>query len=354
MRQSLSELYVQYPFDRDEHHWSSTRPLEVAIASGAELHLQDDPLTYLDDMQREDHERSININNALLNLPPEAVIDNFGVEVGLWASITSFLDHDNDAINIVLGEKYRYNLEDIKISRGWMWRNHYNSSAKEVLAQYSLMKAVREQVIENIDLPALLRESAKEGVELSNSRIADYTLEPIEVDDYNHYYDGGSIKGWDIDENKGIAYDSWLDTPTGFALLYKGAPNAMAGLAMNGLNEVMLHQLQGVQAKRIDVTKSPYSPDRVTGSVSSRGLAPLDWQKVMVEVAEQVATNLALPRTGIQSAKNNVWTEKRLPRDTEPHLPIEKAIKAYDEPAKRLGYRKMKNDQRGNWHKNVA
>jgi len=354
MSESLADLHARYPYDRDERYWQGSRSLEEAIAIAGDLHLQPDPLTYLDAIREQDHGHAIAVNDALLFLPPEAVIENFGEEVGLWTSLASSISGDNKAINAVLAEKYAYDLDDLEIARGWVWRHGFSASPKQTLAQYGLMQSMKQDVLARVDLSRIVYESAKDGIKLSESRIADYTIEPIEVERYNSYYDGGQVKGWDLDRSKAIGYDSWLDAPTGFALMYKGVPNAMAGLAMSELDEVMVHQLQGVQRKRVDLTKSSYSDDFVIGTVSSRGLYPLDWQKTLVTVAEHIAIETGATRAGILAAKNNVWIRPRMPSDTEPHLPIDKAIQAYDEPARRLGYEKDSSDKKDNWHKRVA
>jgi hypothetical protein len=353
MKESVADLHARHPYDKDERYWDHYLSLDEAIAAAGDLHTQDDPLTYLDTLKESDSRRAHAINKALLFLPPQVVIDSLGDEIGLWTSLSTSLQRENDAINSALHDSRGYNITDLEIARGWNWRkSSFSSSVKPILAQYGLMQAMRDGITEQVDLPAILQNSAKPGIVLSASRIDDYSTIPIEADEYNSYYDGGSVKGWGEDEDKKIKYTSWIDTPTGFALTYKGAPNAMAGLAMNGLSEIMIHQLQGVQARKIDPTKSYYSGERIVGKVSSRGLMPIDWQKVMVAINEQVAQSMDLPRVGIQAAKNNVWTKKRLPRDEEPHLPIDRAIKAYDEPAERLGYARD-IDKREDWHKEL-
>jgi hypothetical protein len=354
MKESLSELYVRHPFDHDERYWRGKKSLEETIASAADLHLLEDPIQHLEELHVKDFHAANDINDALLGLPPEAVIHSLGDEIALWSSLTSSISGDNDKMNKALEEVSGHSAENLEIARGWNWRQERGTShrIKAVLAQYGLMQSLGSGVVEDIDLPAILHASVREGVELSAKRIEDYELIPIETARYNSYYDGGSVKGWETDKEKRVAYDTWLDSPSGFGLLYKGMPNAMAGIAMKGLDEVLLHQIQGVQAHRIDPTQSAYSDGYDLGRISSRGLAPLDWQKVLVTINEQIAGTLGHEKTGILAAENNVWIKKRMSRDTEPHLPIEKAIQAYDVPAQRLGYTRG-TEQKPNWHKTL-
>lgn len=355
MKKPLAELYAQHPFNDDERWWPATLPLDDAIAAGSELHTLKDPLTYLDAMHQTDRSLHSALNFALLSLPPAAVADNFGEDIALWTSVASVVAGHNDEMNAYLLSAYGHSSEDLAIARGWQWRRGgYESSAKVTLAQYGLMRAMRSELCSDLDVPALIQSAAKPGVTLSPTRIDDYSLIPIEADPYNPCYDGGRVKGWHDDEVKQIAYQSWIDAPTGFALTYKGVPNAMAGVAMRGIDELMLYQIQGVQAKKIDPSKSRCSSDYIVGAVSSRGIAPLDWQKLIVSTTESMASSLGLTQTGIQAAANNVWAKPHLWNDTKPHLTVEQATKAYDEPAKRLGYAKRSDDKKNNWHKTIS
>jgi hypothetical protein len=353
MAESLAQLYTRHPFDSDEKYWRSSVSLEDAVHAAGDVHLQPDPIDYLETIREDDSSCSSAITEALLSLPPEVVIEQLGEEIALWASLSNSVMGDDEKINSALAKMRGITIEDLEIAQGWSWRKDgFDRDPKRVLAQYGLMQSMKDGVVDRVDLPAILENSARPGITLSNSRIDDYALTPIETDTYNWYYDGGHVKGWGVDTERSISISSWLDTPTGFALTYKGVPNAMAGLAMNGLNEIMLHQIQGIQIDRVDLTKSVYSEEHYVGKISSRGLMPLDWQKVLVQINEHIAELLDKNNTAIQSAANNVWIHKRFPKDTEPHLPYEKAINAYDVPAERLGYTRAVDGQK-NWHKHL-
>src|SRR5664279_2284738 len=321
-----------------------------------ELHTQDDPVQYLDDLREKDHMAAHAVNKSLQFLPPKVLLQNFGAEVGVWSSVNTAIMHDNDGVNAALRDDAGYNLDDLETARIWEWQKVYGSSGKNILAQYALMQGMKGDLLDQVDVPELLTECAGPGVELSQKRIDQYELAPLELDKLNVWDLGGYAKGWDREISDRLAYFLWLDAPIGYALMYKGLPNAMGGIAMRGTSELMIHQLQGVKAKTIDQTKSTWRPkERYPGSVSSRGLMPLDWQKFMVGVNEQIAKHLGLQTTGIQSGENNVWTKRILPRETEPHLTVESAQRSYDVPAQRFGYeRNPDDDDRNNWHKPVG
>ena len=351
MKQSVAELHATYPYNPDENSWRGTISFESAAAMAGDLHLQEDPVTYLDDLKVQDSEKASAIRDSLLYLPPKVLIDEIGVDVAAWTSVSTVVMGMNEKLNDELERTAGYNLDDLEAARSWEWRQYFRSLGRPILTHYNLMQRMRGDLLDNIDLPEILHESVKDGVELSNARINDYALIPLETESYSTYYSGGRVKDWSGDATETTAYHLWLDAPSGFALTYKGLPNAMGGIAMYGTDELMMHQLQGVQGKKVDPSKSPYDHSRYTGIVKARGLAPFDWQKIMTSVTEQLADTLDLDYAGLQSGKNNVWTEKRMPNDTEPHLPIETAEKIYDGAAMRLGYTRRDDDVRGNWHK---
>lgn len=318
------------------------------------VYLQDDPVRYLDDLLTNDYPQASAIRDSLLFLPPKVLINELGSDIAAWTSVSTAVSGMNDELNEELEHAAGYKMDDLEVARSWEWRQHMRILGKPILAQYDLMQHMRSDLLQEVDLPKLLHTSAKQDVTISDSRIKDYELIPLEADPYTTYYSGGRVKDWSGDKTETLAYHLWLDAPTGFALTYKGMPNAMGGVAMYGTDELTMYQLQGVQGKRIDPSKSEHAKDRFTGIVKARGLAPFDWQKLMVGVTEQLAGAIGLGSVSLQSGKNNVWTQKRMPNDTEPHLPIETAKKIYDETAIRLGYTKQTGDTRGNWHKPVV
>lgn len=356
MAQTLAELHAQHPYDKRERSWymrSRDVSLDEAVAFGANLHLLDNPLEYLDSLNKDDFATANAIRRALLFLPPEVVIENYGTDVALWASVSSNIGGDEKEIYQELQDNHGYDVSSLEAARNWEWVHTYHNDVQHVIGQYALMQSLRLGVLDTVDLPNILQASARDGVELGASRVEDYALAPIEAN-YNSYYHGGRVKQWGGNFSETLRYNGWLDTPAGFTLTYKGVPNAMGGLAMYGNDELMLYQMQGVRGTRLDPTKSIYDKERAVGTVSSRGLAPIDWQKVMVEVTEDIARQNGIRRIGIQAAKNNVWIKERMSGDTEPHLPIDNAIRAYDVPAERLGFGKSAEDKRDNWHRDVS
>lgn len=349
---SVAELHATHPYDRQERYWGYTVPFEDAVGMARELHEQDDPVQYLDDLLKSDHQKAAAINRALLFLPPEVVLDNFGHEVTAWISSNTDVQGDNDGINKLLESEAGYNLEDLETSSQWQWNKHYNSLGKPILANYQFMQHMKDTALANIDREKLLTAHARPDVTLSAKRLDDYALIPLRLEEYNTSQAGGWVQDWSNDRSETIGYNMWLDAPTGYALTYKGLPNAMAGLAMRGVDELMLYQIQGVRGDILDPNVSQFSVERVVGKVKSRGLAPIDWQAFMVATAESLGKNLGVRQLGIQAGKNNHWIKPRR-RDEEAHISRETAERAYDATAQRLGFTKSDDDKKGNWHKTI-
>lgn len=259
---------------------------------------------------------------------------------------------DNDGINKVLETRAGYNLEDLEVSRLWQWNQYYSSQGKPISANYQLMQSIKNGALDKLDLPKLLQQNAKPNVTLSAKRLADYALMavPLGENAYNPSFKGGWTRDWARQIDDDTRYDVWLDAPIGFALMYKGLPNALAGVAMRGSDEIIIHQIQGIRGSKVDSTKR-FTDEYVIGQIKSRGLAPIDWKKLLVDATEQIGENAGLKRIGIQAAKNNVWCNQ--PRSNAHHLPLEVGEATYDQTAKRLGFSQAPDDRRDNWHKGI-
>lgn len=238
MPQSVVELHATYPYDRDEKAWNGQVPFDTAAELAGDLHLQEDPLAYLETIAENDYVKGSAINHSLLLLPPRVLLDNFGEEVAVWTSVNAHIMGDNEEINTVLKNEAGYDITDLEAARLWSWQKHFRSGAREIIAQYRLMRLMREGLVDQVDLPKILIRCALGGIALSSSRIDQYGLIPIEIDHVSSNQFGGGVKNWYGERGDNLAYHMYLDVPTGFALTYKGLPNAMGGVAMNGTDEL--------------------------------------------------------------------------------------------------------------------
>jgi hypothetical protein len=195
---------------------------------------------------------------------------------------------------------------------------------------------------EIVDLPGALQRSALPDVKLSPSRLDRYALHPLRAT--KGFWSDGLVNEWPgkekLNARDGLRYKLWLDTPTGLGLFYKGVPQLEIGAVAHGDDELQVKQMQRVYGKYYD----PANPKNgVTGLKAPRGLMPLDWQKLTVDIAAQVATQLHLENVGILAGEN-------IPSRTA-HIDEQKAVEAYDGAAARLTFNR---DEQGNWHKPVV
>ena len=352
LRASLGELHDIHPHDENQMYWHGPETLEQAISLAGDLHTATDPIAHLDAIREKDYGHGLAINQALRFLPPEIVVDKLGEDIAFWTSASTGTMGQNDPINEALWRLRGYDIDDLEIARGWNWRQRYSRDIKSILAQYHLMQSLKHGVLDDVDLPEALGTSVRDGVKLSSDRLKDYDVVSVQADEYNNYYDGGIVSIWN-GKKPNLYFNIWLDSPVGFVLTYKGMPNAVAALAMRGPDTVMVHQLQGIRGNKLDPTASRYASEAVIGRTSARGLAPFDWQKVMVTITEQIVAKHGANVAAIQSAANNVWTRERMPSDKEPHLPLEAAVLIYDQLAARLGYSKDLTESDANWVKTL-
>lgn len=344
---SIAELHAQFPVDWDEREWRDpTHTLDQAIAEANELHEQDDILGYLEALHDQDYSRMLLIHRAMLFLPPQVIYDYYGQDVAMWLSLRSVISHDNDEVNEVLTQ-HGVSPEDLETARLWTWHHRpFDSTARRELGLYGVMQSMKHGLLDGLDLSPLLEECAAPGVALNAKRLGDYAVTAIWPDEYNYVYSGGRVERWQAEGNS-IDYPIWLDAPTGFALTYKDTPQAVGGISMSSERDMMIHQIQGVKGKRIDRTKRYYEDCYYEADVSARGLAPLDWRKAVVRIAEWVGRQTDVERMAIEAGAHNAWTTTR-GRYAEPHLPVDVAKKIYDATAQRLGYVRADHDD---WYK---
>lgn len=219
-------------------------------------------------------------------------------------------------------------------------------TSSEVLAQQTVMEKVLGNGLDNIDLPAVLRQAVLPGITLSDKRINDYALIRLAAE-FNECL-GGRVYNWQGKsdcETPGLFYDLWLDTPAGFALTYKGCPQAIVGVQAKGESELFIKQLQGIRGIRYEEypEKKEGVKRRITGYKSARGLPRLEWRKLGVEVCARLAQQIDFDSVGM-------ITGKKVP-SKRCRLSGEAAYQAYDAQAALLGFSPNGDDD---WHKPLA
>jgi len=271
------------------------------------------------------------------SLPMGIVASNLGERTLAWSYVNS--DYRRRRTMGEHLEEEGYDSTFFARSREQAYRDSSNPSASDILAHYNTMEFMVGGGVERLDLGRALKESGKEGITLSEKRAADYEVALLHSD--SEFYDGNVVDWKDrgkLRDRQGVRYSIWLDTPTGFAVNYKGVPQFAVGVNAQGPDELQIRQLQRVFGKTFQPGEKYYS-----GIKPPRGLMPLDWEKLAVKLTAQLAYDMGMENVGI-IAGNKVPGGKV-------SMSTEKAIEHYDVPAKRLGFAQGDN---GNWHAPVS
>lgn len=349
MTESLAELY-QRP-EAQESALLYTRTFRTTIDQAVAEVAQYEPLissaAALDQLHEDDTKAWLKLKGLVTILPPRVILENYGEETLAWASINAGAMNICEDLLAGLESLAGWDAKTFTQARRWCWHSMSSCNGTDVVAEYRFIEDM-PGVLPQVDLETHLRTAARPGVELSDRRLEDYGLIPLRADGSSSRDTGGAIGWYGKEVEPGLEFRVYLDAPSAVALTYKGKPNAVVGVSAEGYNTLMVSQLQGVQGTKIDPAKKKYDESRELGRVSSRGLAPLDWQKLMVGVASDVAKAFDMRDLAIQTGARNYWTGRKLRGDTEPHLTPEEAYRAYDIPAARLGFTKGSDD---NWHK---
>lgn len=349
----LSEVYAdpQTQARIDEYGYYSGHELaERDLPLVGEFADQADPFEFLNSL---DPELAHHYKNVLQQIPPELIYAHYGAEVLVWTVVHTSSLETNWEFRKAAQELAGIDASWLEKARLWEWRhNHMSNDAAMVLAQYRLIEATQTGGLDVVNLPAILASNAKSG-EIKPARIAEYSLIPLavekrEIGDLDS--ETGAADGWYDQVYPGEHYSIWLDAPSGFALTYKDRPICVAAVTMNSPTELMIRQLQGVRAHRVDPTKSSWSKEYIIGSKPARGIGRLDWQAVLRDVSIELAKSMDATHLGVQAGERNRW-RKPLRSNEKAHLSHEAAVRAYDHPATRWAFYRGTD---GNWHKRVS
>jgi hypothetical protein len=217
------------------------------------------------------------------------------------------------------------------------WKIFQKDDEHLIESFYLLMSGINNGILQGVNIPEIIRRNPKEGIELSDRTVKNYWLQVLQTEDETSGCDiiwGRKLVG-------DILYRINLDAPVGAMLMYKDKPHAILGLSLSDPYTLKINQLQGVTAHRA------YDPEEL---VFPGGLMQLDWTKVLVDCAEEIAGNLGLENISIIRAANVTWTDAR-GKEQGLHLPADRATTIYDYTAVRCGFKPTMED--GNWYKEL-
>jgi hypothetical protein len=283
------------------------------------------------------------LNMILSSFSAEILCSELGEDALLWTWLNksrSIFDEDNliKDIERITGldsmqidkistfTKVRLNTSGVGL-----FKKNYDANSKSV-----------GNYIESLNLQEYLKNSTKNNFQFSQKRLNDYSLSALSTQ-------GAQIAGHDINWNyttqmaEEKMYIIFLDSLVGLSLNYKDKPNAVIGFYPCDLETIFVEQLQGIRPMKYNSTGCN------TFAGSSKGLIPgLNWKKLLVDIVFDFAKEIGFSQIAIQSGYNNYWTKPS--HFGDPLLPLENAIKIYDDFAKESGFKKGKYD---NWYKEI-
>ena len=215
------------------------------------------------------------------------------------------------------------------------WMIHSKRDTQTIFGNYELISELSELLRARIDLGALLSSCVKKEATLSERRKADYRLEVINP---LENAPKGYAENREVVKSDRKIFSFYIDSPIAICLVYKDEPNAIAGISLKDEKTIFLPQIQGVEGFKI-------KGDEPLERVHSRGLAVLDWEKLLISVVEEIGRVIECETVCIQSANNNEWFKANT------IVPIERGLRRYDKNANVLGYEQNKKDR--NWYKSL-
>jgi hypothetical protein len=287
-------------------------------------------------------------SNLLLGYVPRRLRNTFGIEYVAWVEPGAPRYESDSKLTPEILEQFGFDSDIFAKACNWeikAKRLEFDMSKQEmpddvttseILNSYNVMDYILNGGLERVDLAALLMHFKLPEVEFTNSKIKHYSLEPLQIkgtlrnDDYEATWNKMNP---DPEAKK---YDIYLDTPVGFALMYKGKPNAVAGVAPMGRDELRIFQIQGVTPQIFEPSKEDSKVQVVVGKISARGLARIDWRALLIEATCEIARDLKIPVVGVQPAEQNQWVHLS-------KLGKESAIQTYDQKALQMGFSQTKS-----------
>ena len=341
----LRDLYNRYPRARAGFDGPYNKGLEFHLSRVNSHPPRDFSMAELDKYGEGDFDSSYSLSILLGYLPPRIIHSEFGDDALLWTYVRfPYSGGHQKALGEGIQAVSGRNSERFEKARLVAWRLLRSSKVKLIKSIYDFGEKILGGVASSVDLGRLLQENAKERVQLSEKRFGDYALTPMITQGTDPVGYEATLGLYNSENKIGDKrYSIWLDSPFGLGLTYKKQPNAVIGFFPLSLNTVLISQIQGIRPVIIGKNGLP------AGKSSSRGLAPLNWKELLVDVAEDISRKLGYSEIGIQGARNNYWTTF-MGANGKPHLSLEDALDRYDRLAHRLKFRKRGDD---NWYRKI-
>ncbi len=319
----MGELYKEHP------HWLRELNRERRYNFEGILNAISEPIGRVEVELLESYNQAFPVCTLLMFMDPLIVLKEFGEDVLIWSWLSyGIMDERLELYEAVIGRQKDMNA--LELSRRVLWSHFCTTEFKSVMKFYDVYMGLEERV-ERLDLQECVQRHAKVGVMISANRGEDYCLEVLRP---RKIMDKLSDIGY-AEEYVGLKDKSlvniYLDAPLAVCLKYKDEPQAVVSFNFTPEGDALkIYQLQGVLRKVVDDERT------VVGEKHARGLMPLCWQNLLVDITAQIAQSYGFTHVAIRSAHNNSWTKPYY--DKTIHLPLDAALQKYDAVAQNLGF----------------
>lgn len=269
-------------------------------------------------------------------LPAEVIVKEIGEEIMLF----TFLRNSYDAKFSEKIKKATNKDPDLLTKSLKVTERKFNE--KNILLAVRNYHLYEQTItgIPSLNLEKLLKNNSLSKVKWNENKINKYRFEILTIEGVQN---SGFAKTWGCWYGDEGNIDVYLDAPLGICLMYKERPNAFITFYTKNQETIFVPQIQGVRPHKIS------GEGLRNGRKSSRGLAVLDWRKLLIESVKEIGKQLNFRAIEIQSAHNNGWTKTDYRGDVK--LPLERGIKIYDNEAERLGFT-QRDDK--NWYREIV
>jgi hypothetical protein len=278
------------------------------------------------------------------SLPAEKVYENFGEKILFWTALKTYYERTNDSACYGIENVFHGKEKDIENMRLCLWQRFWNSKSEDSFNLWKVYHKIDKNFTENYNLIGNLKNNLRKDCKISEEKLNKYFLEPLKIKS-NSVWKAEKWYRTFLNENEG--YSIHLESPASIGLMKNNEPCAFVSFIPTSSKTLLINAFQGVN-KRIFGGEIALER-KVIKTIPQTGLSPFYWKKVLFDVSFEFAKENNFSKIGVQSGYNNMWT-KPYKHDGKIHLPLEKALKIYDEFAESIG---MKQGKDKNWYMGI-
>lgn len=300
-------------------------------------------LDWEEKMSEASHSYPEDLRIIFLRSEPKTIAMYAGMDVLLWANLTS--DLSTDSHHNAFLRYYGQNADRLRVAAKTIPIIEARpNDPHAALKTYELAQIVTDEYA----FPDFLKTISKfvsQDTIIDPNELAKFTIEGVVIPDgpnpigKNHKY--GKVS-WDVPVG-GLFYQFFLDAPVALVLCFESRPIAVCAAYVVSRHELLINQLHPIRPREI-VSEKNYDLEAKSFDSDPPELEIIAWNELLISTFAAIAKTLGLKKIGLQSALNNRWVmpDNRGEIDVSPVI----ALKMYDQTARSLG---MKIGSSGNY-----